>query len=228
MAAVSICRADTHLFILSGQSNMSYLNEKASFIPTVTAGLPDDKTVTVKKAFLGQAITGWTEGDRPLYGELLAEVAAAGCKPDTITFCWMQGETDAMAGDSEPYETRLLRLIENLRADLDFPDMGFVTGRLNGCRGEHWDRIRAAQVSVAESDPRGAWVDTDDLMCDSGGVHFTVGGYEQLGARFATAAVKLAAGVEAEPAITSGIQESHEKPDDTGGCFCSTISWRDQ
>jgi hypothetical protein len=46
-------------------------------------------------------------------------------------------------------------------------------------------------MEVADADPRGAWVDTDDLNGDKNSVHYTRQGYKGLGSRFARKAVEL-------------------------------------
>lgn len=55
----------------------------------------------------------------------------------------------------------------------------------------HWDEVRKAQVEVAEGDPRGAWIDTDDLNGPKNGLHYTKDGYKTMGKRFAAKAVAL-------------------------------------
>ena len=57
--------------------------------------------------------------------------------------------------------------------------------------------IRKTQVEFAESYPRGAWVDTDDLNDKKVGdkimhdLHYTPAGYKVLGERFADKAIAL-------------------------------------
>jgi hypothetical protein len=46
-------------------------------------------------------------------------------------------------------------------------------------------------VAFAESDPRAAWVDTDDLNGDKNALHYTRDGYAELGRRFAARAIEL-------------------------------------
>ena len=63
----------------------------------------------------------------------------------------------------------------------------------------HWTMVRKAQVNVAESNPRFAWVNTDDLNdgLNRGGkeikkdLHYSAEGYKTLGKRFAESALKL-------------------------------------
>ena len=114
MVSVSSCNAreqGTHLFILSGQSNMEGLDLNRSFIPTLTKALGKSNVLIVKNAKDGQPILRWyknwksVEGITPtvtgdLYDDLMAKVYAGikGRYIKTITFIWMQGERDAIAG----------------------------------------------------------------------------------------------------------------------------------
>ena len=61
------------------------------------------------------------------------------------------------------------------------------------------DRVREAQVKVADSSPRFVWVDTDDLNDGKNrrgkeiknDLHYSAEGYKTLGKRFAESALKL-------------------------------------
>lgn len=209
LAAAAAAEAKTHLFILSGQSNMAGLPPEVSFIPTVKKLLPDDTHIFVKDAKGGQPIRRWFKawkpasgGDMPaadgqLYDALLKKVreAVGDKKVDTVTFVWMQGERDAKENHGKVYADALKGLIAQLSKDLGRDDVNFVIGRLsdsgNGNAKTHWDMVREAQVKVAESSPRGAWVDTDDLNGPKNDLHYTKDGYKVLGQRFAEKAVEL-------------------------------------
>jgi len=205
-----------HLFILSGQSNMARLDPDIAFTPTVEAIFGKGNVVVVKDAQGGQPIRRWykkwksANGDAAkasgdLYDRLMEKVRAAinGKKIASITFVWMQGERDAGLLHGESYADSLRGLIDQLRADMDRKDVNFVIGRLcdfnMGYRKYlHWKMVRKAQVEVAEADPRGAWVDTDDLSKRrnrSGaqviGPHFSAEGYKELGKRFAEKSIEL-------------------------------------
>ncbi len=200
-----------HLFILSGQSNMRNLDPSASFTPTVTEALAPGEVIVVKDAHGGQPIHRWykqwklpagSESPKNKYGDLYDKLmrkvrrAIEGKKPDTITFIWMQGESDAAELFGEIYAESMSGLIEQLRNDLKRRDINVVIGRISDAgngntRFKHWDQVRAAQVKVAESDPRTVWIDTDDLNGKKNGVHYNKPGYVELGKRFAEAALKL-------------------------------------
>jgi Carbohydrate esterase, sialic acid-specific acetylesterase len=197
-----------HLFILSGQSNMLFLDPNQSFTPSVTKAFSGDEIIVVKDALARQPISRWykkrkpAQGEEPknnkdLYDRLMTKIKGAinGKTPSTITFVWMQGETDAKKKSGDGYAASLKGLIGQLREDLKRKDINFVIGRLsdfdNGNKiYPHWTIVRQAQVEVAESDPRGAWVDTDGLNIPNN-VHYTGEGYKILGERFAAKAIEL-------------------------------------
>jgi hypothetical protein len=214
---------EAHLFILSGQSNMAGLKPERAFLPELAKLLPDAEIRHVKFAKGGQPIRRWVKNWdgiaakhdlEPLndpgafYDEVLEQARAsiAGKKPKTITFLWMQGERDAKEKLSAAYEESLRTLIANLRKDLDTPGMALVIGRLSDfSTAEHWEAVRAAQVGIAEDDPRGAWVDTDDTNNKTKGgrkvddLHYTQDGYDLFGQRLARQAARMIGGKEPAP-----------------------------
>ena len=207
-----------HLFILSGQSNMVGMDPAVSFTPAVTKAFGKDHIIVVKNAHSGQSIRSWaksnhefpppTRGRVPkvrgnLYDPLITRVKAAikGETLKTVTFVWMQGESDL---NNTAYDAYLEELLQQLRTDLGIKDIHLVIGRISDCgldrpkRLEGRKSIRRTQVEFAASHPRGAWVDTDDLndrKQEDGTVvhdlHYTPEGYGILGRRFAEKAIAL-------------------------------------
>ena len=218
-----------HLFILSGQSNMVGLNPDASFTPTVTQALMPDKVIVVKNAWDGQPIRRWYKQWKPaedpkgagdyangdLYDRLMSAVRPAieGKELATITFCWMQGERDAMELHGQVYADSIRGVIQQLRTDFKRPDVKAVIGRLSDhANGKnHWDSVRAAQVDVAKTDPLVSWVDTDDLNGPKDDLHYTMAGYTELGKRFALSALGFNKPVALNPAATKWLERHTEK-----------------
>ncbi len=206
-----------HLFILSGQSNMEGLQPEISFTPIVESELGKDNVIVILDADSSQSIRHWykkwkpKEGNEPkatgdLYDRLLTKVSAEikGTKVQTVTFVWMQGEQDALEQHGEVYAASLKGLLNQLGNDLGRNDVNFVIGRISDFDLEnkqypHWTLVRKAQVEVAEADPHGAWVDTDDLNDGKdregkeikNGLHYSAEGYKTLGKRFAQESIKL-------------------------------------
>jgi hypothetical protein len=209
---------DRHLFILSGQSNMAGLKPESSFLPELAKLLPDADIQHVKFAKGGQPIRKWVKNFDEIaaknklparndpgafYDETLklAQANIGAGKPKTITFLWMQGERDAKENLAAAYEESMKTLIASLRKDLDAPDMNFVIGRLSDFSADgSWEAVRATQVEVAEDDPHGAWVDTDDTNNKEkngkpvNDLHYTKEGYDLFGQRLARQAVRLIKG----------------------------------
>ena len=219
-----------HLFILSGQSNMAGMNPKVGFEPEAAALFPDPTVKYIKVARGGQPIRLWVENWNEIakqhgidpekarakdkqkgtvyYQPILDQFGALleqHPNPASVTFCWMQGERDAKENLDAAYADSLDQLIENLRRDLKQPEMNFVIGRLSDfgkSDNQPWESVRKAQVKVADGDPRGAWVDCDDLnnkekngeMRDD--LHYTKEGYELLGRRYVRQAKALIEGKE--------------------------------
>lgn len=218
---------ETHLFILSGQSNMAGLKEARdnSFLSELAKLMPDANVQHIKVARGGQPIRLWVaewdaiaqkQGLDPLsqqpiyYPQIINaynEKFGGDSKPDSVTFLWMQGEKDAKTQLDAAYEASLQQLIANLRRDLRMPKMNVVIGRISdhspGAEFQTaWDNVRNTQVAIAKSDPRGAWVDTDDCNNKTKNgkavddLHYTPEGYDLFGRRLARQAVRLINGQE--------------------------------
>ena len=107
----------------------------------------------------------------------------------------MQGERDStQAQMAAAYETHLRELITRVRALSAQPELPMIIGRITprtlnpdgrGFRHAHREVVRAAQISVAESDRYAAWVDCDDLPQKPDHLHFVTAGGLALGRRFA-------------------------------------------
>ncbi|MBT8315594.1 MAG: sialate O-acetylesterase [Maribacter sp.] len=206
-----------HLFILSGQSNMSLLDPDTSFIPTLEAEFGKDNLIVVKNAEGGQPIRRWYKNWKPLHGEqpkvendlyesLMTKVSStiANQPIKTVTFIWMQGERDAREKHGEVYKQSLEGLYNQLVLDLKREDINFIIGRLSdfdmgNTNYPHWTMIRKIQVDLAESNPRFGWINTDDLNdgVNSKGeaikndLHMSEEGYSIMGKRFADKAIQL-------------------------------------
>jgi len=216
-----------HVFIFSGQSNMANMDPKTGFVPEAKKLFGNEEVVYIKVAKGGQPICRWVKEwadiakekgmdarhrERILRGEgvlfyqpildqykVLLEKHP---KPTSVTFCWMQGERDANGGADAAYKDALRLLIAKLRRDLKRRDMNIVIGRI----GDYaMDRpscvaVRKAQREIVNEDPRGAWVDVDDLNDKEingkleSVVHYNKEGYVILGQRFARQGYALVTG----------------------------------
>ena len=206
-----------HLFILSGQSNMTGA-VKAAFTAHIEERYGKENTVVVMRMKSGRGIRFWVaDYDQPADRGLakkkmtsngqeykpLIEAALAAAKDesfDTVGFIWMQGESDANNQLSEVYKESFLKLVGQLRKDLKREDLYYVIGRINDYArsrpdNAHWHRVRETQVKLGKISGN-AWIDTDDLNggdADNpdGDIHFPRDGAAKLGQRFAKKAIEL-------------------------------------
>jgi len=203
-----------HLFILSGQSNMAGIDPALSFTPTVEQAFGAENVIVVHDAEGGTEIGAWllpepgsnNKKAGRFYERLMKKVGPA-IEEETlasVTFIWMQGERDShqkvMNGDG--YAEDFTILMSQLNQDLGREDLFVVLGRINDfgllttkgkAKYPHWTKVREAQVTIAESNPRFDWVDTDDLNNWSSiqhHIHASEEGYVILGQRFADKAVE--------------------------------------
>lgn len=210
-------KSGNHLFILSGQSNMT-----VHLVNGFSAKAEDvfgKENVTVAMSMKsGRGIRFWCSdypypGNRKpseqelldngsLYKPLIDAVkVAAGDKTfDTVTFIWMQGESDARKGTSEVYAESFMMLFNRLKSDLKRDDMKFVIGRLSDFdmknqKSSHWTQMREVQVKLAEDHDEGDWINTDDLIDEdphaAGDLHYGKVASVKLGERFALKAIEM-------------------------------------
>jgi hypothetical protein len=206
-----------HLFILSGQSNMTG-TVKEAFAARVAERFGKENAVVVIRQKSGRGIRFWVADYRQSTGrgltdkkmtsngmeyKPLIETALAAAKDqsfDTVGFIWMQGESDANNRLSEVYEENFVKLIKQLKKDSGRDDLYFVIGRISdygrgGPQHEHWQRVRDAQAKLGNTSGN-AWLDTDDLNGGdankpNGDIHFPKQGAVILGQRFADKAIEL-------------------------------------
>lgn len=206
-----------HLFILSGQSNMTH-NVKKGFEQRVTAALGEEEVQIVHCMRSGRGIRFWVadyelpEG-HPRQGlsrnssngeEFTRLVKAVQDSCDarsfkTVSLIWMQGESDAMRDLGVAYERSFKVLVDRLKKELGLDEMHFVIGRISdfglyGDQADAWKRMRDTQQKLADEDPLGAWINTDDLIAEDekknqGDLHYKPEAALKLGARFGEAAL---------------------------------------
>ena len=210
-------KSGKHLFILSGQSNMTGTVRDA-FAKKVHEHFGEENATVVMRMKSGRGIRFWVADYNQPNGrglttkkmtsngqeyKPLIEAALAAAKDqsfDTVGFIWMQGESDANNRLSEVYEESFMKLIQRLKKDLEREDLYFVLGRINDYArsrpdNEHWKQVRATQVKLGKTKGN-AWIDTDDLNGGDankpdGDIHFPREGAAQLGQRFAEKAIEL-------------------------------------
>jgi hypothetical protein len=153
----------------------------------------------VKAAFSGTGMrTDWNPADKgdggSCYRALVSETksAIAAARAQGITFriralVWVQGESDANAGDSANYEKALGGMIAAARKDLEAPGMIALLGintEFGGGKNAFVPKVVEAQKAIAAGDPRCAYVDTAGAAI-ANSAHFSAAGTLEVGKRFA-------------------------------------------
>ncbi len=217
LAIINSFKEEKHLFILAGQSNMVHLNPKDRFIPTLITDFGEKNISVVKDAHADRAIRNWfkywdfneksnDQSKGLLYNSLISKVRKVYDKNQytSVTFVWMQGESDALEESSDMYEANIRGLLYQLSKDLNRTDINCVIGRLSDYGFfdndyKDWHKIRKIQLALGLADSRNAWVNTDDLNDGlnaqgniiQNGFNYSVEGYRTLGERFAKKSIEL-------------------------------------
>jgi hypothetical protein len=138
------------------------------------------------------------------YPKLLATALSAGDAKGfaSVTFIWMQGESDAGRDLGVAYSHSFKTLTQMLKTDLGLKQMNIVIGRISDYglhdqkKAQGWKMMRAVQMEIAAADEHSAWVDTDDLNGGDennpgGDIHYPKDEYPKLGARLAEKALEF-------------------------------------
>jgi hypothetical protein len=202
LAGLAQAKDNTHLVLMSGQSNMNNMSITNNFQPMLEQAFPDDNVIIVKVAKGGLPIARWVP-DGAMYARLIKKTkeATGDIIPDSITFIWMQGERDHQTDETtQSYERNLRTLYTQLVRDLKYEDINWVIGRLSDTASRmnpdyknhnNWLEIRAIQERVADSMDRAVWIDRDKTNDPKNGVHNNEEGYRLQEKLFAEAAIKL-------------------------------------
>lgn len=103
---------------------------------------------------------------------------------------WLQGEADATDERLPVYEAKVLKLIDDLRADFAWPQLPFIACTIGEMRPDEGGRRNAGMnrvlFSLPEKRPGTACVDARDLKDSIGDqVHFDTAAQNEIGRRFA-------------------------------------------
>ncbi len=212
--------SQTHLFILSGNSNMKHMeldpeniagtelpydpaiasnypdDSPIAFTPTLSEAFPDDEIIIVKDARGAPSMDRWDDG-KFMWQDLTTAIDSALVDKTftTVTFVWMQGENDYLDdADTLAYRSRLESLYQRLQAYLDVTEMNWVIGRLNdyALSDPNWVTLRDIQMTTADAFERATWVNFDDLNGEENSKQLqSTTEYSILGNRWANAAISL-------------------------------------
>jgi hypothetical protein len=142
----------------------------------------------------GSPIKLWQKGAK-LYEEALRRAKLAIQTASSVNarvrgILWLQGEADAKPAELAVHEGKLLKLVDDLRADLDAPDLPFIACTIGemGDASKMADKMAMNQILLAlpQKRPNTACVDARDLKTHIGdSVHFDTAAQEEIGRRFA-------------------------------------------
>lgn len=142
----------------------------------------------------GSPIAQWQKGaklyDAAIRRAKVALAETAGVRGRIRGALWLQGEADANDARLPVHEAKLLKLIDDLRADLGEPELPFIACTIGEMRPEGNGSRRADMnrllLSLPTKRPHAACVDARDLKTHIGdSVHFDTAAQNEIGRRFA-------------------------------------------
>lgn len=172
-----------------------------SFAETLIADNRKVRIGLIPCAVGGSRIDLWQQGAK-LYDDAmrrakLALQTTAPAKGRIRGVLWLQGEADSAPNRRGAYEAKLLKLVDDLRADLSTPDLPFIACTIGemgeSARVEDKAAINAILLSLSSKRPHAACVDARDLKGSIGdNVHFDADSQNAIGRRYAEQMKKLA------------------------------------
>jgi hypothetical protein len=142
----------------------------------------------------GSQIALWQKGaklyDNALRRAKLALKQTAPLKARIRGALWLQGEADATEERLPVYEAKLLKLVDDLRADLGEPELPFIACTIGEMRDDdgaaNRRKMNELLLSLPAKRPHTACVDARDLKTHIGDhVHFDTAAQEEIGRRYA-------------------------------------------
>jgi hypothetical protein len=165
-----------------------------AFAEMIAARDPKLRVGLIPCAVGGSQIALWQRGAR-LYDEAMrrAKLALQHTAPVKARIrgaLWLQGEADATDERLPVYEAKLLKLVDDLRADLGIPDLPFIACTIGEMRDDagaaNRRKMNELLLSLPSKRPRTACVDACDLKTHIGdAVHFDAAAQNEIGRRYA-------------------------------------------
>ena len=169
-----------------------------AFAEALLARNPRARIALVPCAVGGSSIKLWQKGAR-LYDEalrraLLARETTAAAGGVIRGALWLQGEADATTAGLAAHEAKLLKLVDELRADLGIPDLPFLVCTIGEMKqpGDDAERIQMKAemnrllLSLSTKRPHVDCVDARALTTHLGDfVHFDTAAQDEIGRRYA-------------------------------------------
>ena len=161
------------------------------------------KILLVVNALGGSSIRAWAKdaplvadkgsialGEKQLYAEAIRRTKEALAYGELKAILWHQGEADAR--NPEAYKARLSALVENLRKDLNAPDVPFIAGEI-----AHWrstaSGFNGMIQTISTFVPNSDWVSSEGagMLKGKSDPHFSRDGQLLIGERYADKVLKM-------------------------------------
>jgi hypothetical protein len=164
-----------------------------SFAQSMLEGQKNKKIGLIPCAWGGSPIKVWSQRakyfDNFPYDDAIARAKVAMQKGVLKGILWHQGESDNDASKSMVYLQKLKVLVDNLRRDLNAPDLPFVAGEIGRFNKE--DYINKIVNTLPSEIKNSAVVSSEGLVDKGDHLHFDTPSARELGKRYAIAMKKL-------------------------------------
>lgn len=164
-----------------------------SFAKSMLEGKKNSQIGLIPCAWGGSPIKVWSPGakyfDNFPYDEAVARAKVAMQSGVLKGILWHQGESDNDAKRAAVYLSKLKVLVDNLRKDLNAPNLPFIAGEIGYFNKENYINPIISQLpnEVANA----AVVTAQDLTDGGDHLHFNTASARELGKRYAAAMKKL-------------------------------------
>lgn len=206
--------------LIGATNSVDHMGPEMSFAAALREAYTNQTIAIVKVSQSGTGIKYWRDPGEAGHDTLLARISVVTNRLNALIdandipswsfggFLWMQGENEANSTESVAlaYSNDFAAVAANIRQHTGVTNLPVVVGRISiqldpaaggPVKQPQLDYVRAGQVTWADNDIAGAWVDTDDLtLIDNW--HFGSVGQLGLGQRFAAAWFSVA---ESRPSL---------------------------
>jgi hypothetical protein len=171
-----------------------------AFAEVMLAKNPRHAVGLIPCAVGGTPIERWEKGavryEAAIRRAKLALQTTASIKGRIRGVLWLQGEANANSADLPVYEAKLIKLINDLRADLAEPELPFIACTIGemGDNGRLADQaaMNAILLAISKRTSHAACVDARDLKSSIGDdVHYDTIAQTEIGKRYAAKLIEL-------------------------------------
>ncbi len=148
----------------------------------------------------GSSIAAWAQGEvhqqtgAEPYDDAITRARIAMKNGTLRGILWHQGESDAKPEKVGLYRAALVQLVDNLRRDLETPDVPFIVGGLGVYLAERSPEtviLTAILQDTASDIPNTGFVSSEGLNHKGDGVHFSAESARELGRRYAQKYIEM-------------------------------------